>query len=432
MEIQQPHSWYAVFSRCPEEDFLNRFYLAAMTTALPIALWRLPHDDSAQALVDLSGSYKQTALDLEALPAGFVMAPFTHTARESFRLLEAHLFWNGAECTLSPALKHSPALIARGKRFLAAFVNANGRHRKATDGAQPDPNGRFAGQVFSVSSETTKQQYCLSVENAVEKIRNAQFEKVVLARRLDLHLPFEFEPLHLFRLLCRNYPNAFVSLVSIPGLGTWLGASPELLLSLTETQLVTVSLAGTQIPVSNSPVVWGEKELEEQAIVSDYIRDCFVKQSITGFTEIGPETMKIGELLHLRTKFCLRLSRNHGKQVASRLLTALHPTPAVCGVPKTESLDFIRECEAFEREFYAGYLGPVNLCSQTHLFVNLRCLQLQQQSAFLYAGAGITKDSVPEKEWLETELKLNSLKRFLSGAVVEPLTSSLHERELCG
>ena len=95
--------------------------------------------------------------------------------------------------------------------------------------------------------------------------------------------------------------------------------------------------------------------------------------------------------------------------LGSVMLDLLHPTSAVCGMPKEFAKEFIRSHEKFDREFFSGYLGPVNLDEETHLFVNLRCMQLNHSNATLYAGAGVTEDSIPHNEWVETQLKCDTL-----------------------
>ena len=95
------------------------------------------------------------------------------------------------------------------------------------------------------------------------------------------------------------------------------------------------------------------------------------------------------------------------------MLQLLHPTSAVCGVPLDTSLEFIRKHEGYDRQLYTGYLGPVNFGDRIDIYVNLRCLQLLPEKAVLYSGAGITQDSIAEKEWDETELKLNTLLKVI-------------------
>jgi isochorismate synthase len=100
-------------------------------------------------------------------------------------------------------------------------------------------------------------------------------------------------------------------------------------------------------------------------------------------------------------------------QLASTMLRLLHPTSAVCGVPLEPSLTFLVENEGYSRDFYSGYLGPVNIDNQIDIFVNLRCMQLLAEKATFYAGAGVTIDSIPEQEWEETEMKMNTLLRVI-------------------
>jgi isochorismate synthase len=91
------------------------------------------------------------------------------------------------------------------------------------------------------------------------------------------------------------------------------------------------------------------------------------------------------------------------------MLELLHPTSAVCGMPKEPSKDYIQENEGFDREYFSGFLGPVNLLEETNIFVNLRCMKVMPHHATLFAGAGIIVNSNPEKEWNETEIKMQTL-----------------------
>jgi isochorismate synthase len=96
------------------------------------------------------------------------------------------------------------------------------------------------------------------------------------------------------------------------------------------------------------------------------------------------------------------------------MLNLLHPTSAVCGTPKEAALAWILQTEKHERELYSGYLGPINLASETHLFVNLRTVKIRGENAYYFAGCGITEDSIPEKEWQETQMKCQTLQRVIN------------------
>ena len=161
------------------------------------------------------------------------------------------------------------------------------------------------------------------------------------------------------------------------------------------------------LPLAQVP--WTQKEIEEQAFVSRYIINCFKKIRLREFEEIGPRTVKAANLIHLRTDYVVDMKALNFPQLGTVMLDLLHPTSAVCGMPKEPALAFLQSHEKFERRFYSGYLGPVNIDQESHLFVNLRCMQIFSDKAILYSGAGTTSDSVPEKEWEETENKMQTL-----------------------
>ncbi len=157
-------------------------------------------------------------------------------------------------------------------------------------------------------------------------------------------------------------------------------------------------------------VAWTQKDIEEQALVCRYIISCFKKIRLREYVETGPKTVVAGNLLHLKTDYDVDMTATGFPQLGSIMLKLLHPTSAVCGMPLQNALDFLAKEEKYDREFYSGFIGPVNIDSESHIYVNLRCMQiLKDKKAQLYAGAGVTSDSIPEKEWEETEIKMNTL-----------------------
>jgi isochorismate synthase len=251
------------------------------------------------------------------------------------------------------------------------------------------------------------------VKRAVEEVESGTFEKVVPSRRKSVPLPEGFDVIEAFLKLCKAYSHAFVSLTSSPQTGTWLGASPEELVRVFDrTIFKTVALAGTQPYVEGQnlrDVSWTQKEIEEQALVERYIISCFKKIRLREYDEYGPKTVVAGNLMHLRSEFTVNMKETNFPQLGSVMLQLLHPTSAVCGMPLDPALAFIEEFENYDRAYYSGFVGPVNIDSQINLFVNLRCTEILKGRAILYAGAGITIDSVPEKEWEETEMKMRTL-----------------------
>lgn len=198
-------------------------------------------------------------------------------------------------------------------------------------------------------------------------------------------------------------------------------ATPEILVEQNAEGIFrTISLAGTQsgvdadgFAIAPSQARWSTKEIEEQAFVSRYIIDCFKKIRLREYIEIGPKTISTGNLLHLKTEYLVDTKAMDFPQLPGLMLGLLHPTSAVCGTPKQEAVEFILATEKHDRLLYSGYLGPVNLSNSTHLFVNLRTVEIKGNQATFYAGCGITEDSDPAKEWQETQMKCQTLQRIL-------------------
>jgi len=212
----------------------------------------------------------------------------------------------------------------------------------------------------------------------------------------------------IFELLCESYPNAFIYLTRFKD-QCWIGASPEPLICARENELFTVSLAGTR-PYSESNMDfsnWNHKELVEQEYVTKNIVNVLEEYEIKDYKKKGPYTKKAGKLIHLRTDFSFQYSEVGDK--LALLINALHPTSAICGMPKEKSLGFIKGMEKHNREYYAGFLGPVGIDDRLQLFVNLRCMKVLENELALFIGGGITDESVPEDEWEETEIKADTL-----------------------
>ena len=276
---------------------------------------------------------------------------------------------------------------------------------------------KSVGHINPNQKPNTPVDFKTLVDKSIAAIQAGSFEKVVASRMKRIDLSDAFDPIAAFRQLSAAYPNAFISLVSIYELGTWLGASPEILVTTEGDLFRTVALAGSQ-PMNPGTdvkdVAWKQKEIEEQALVSRYIINCFKKIRLREFEEHGPKTVVAGNIFHLNTEFIVDMNATNFPQLGSVMLKLLHPTSAVCGMPLESAFQFLVENEGYNREFYAGYLGPVNFKSRSNLYVNLRCLQLLEKEAIVYAGAGITHDSDAEKEWEETELKMRTLLQVLS------------------
>lgn len=385
---------------------------AARQLGFPLALWRLPHTQLVHLIVDVSGRAERTNIDLEELPTGFAFSPFLNPDGRQTHFIRAHVH----------CVKQDGHWRELPDESSSAFTDQKERLWQAASqfARQPSvlPASNNLSTAESLAEDWQHRQFTESVSRAVQAIKQGDLQKVVLSRTKTVQLPEYFDPLDCFHALAAAYPNAFVSMVAVPGAGLWMGASPELLISVNAAQVFrTMSLAGTQRCTpgfSINQAAWTQKEINEQALVSRYIVNCFKKIRLREYEEEGPRTVVAGNLMHLRTDFSVDMQAVNFPQLGSVMLGLLHPTSAVCGMPKEAALSFISARETHGRAFYGGFLGPVNVVRETHLFVNLRCMQIGDGKATLYAGAGITADSDPQREWNETELKCQTLLAVLN------------------
>ena len=259
-----------------------------------------------------------------------------------------------------------------------------------------------------IPTSISKESYIDYASMVLRTMPTLNIEKIVLSRIKSTSFTTEKAWL-LFDTLCSTYPNAFIYMVSSEGFGTWIGASPETLLEVHGENGFTMALAGTK--EIQSKTEWKEKEYAEQRFVSEYITNTLKEQLVDAIEVNGPYTSPAGNIEHLRSDISFNLQK---KEVAD-IAEALHPTPAVCGVPKKESIKLIETVElkdqGHDRSLYSGYIGFISE-KRTQLYVNLRCCQLTKNKAHIYVGGGYTMDSIPENEWEETERKSETLLRI--------------------
>ena len=379
------------------DETVGRLYDAAVAAGCALALWQRPGMTCPQAVVDLNGTPPLDTVDFAAGQPAFVFAPFVADPPGAALQLQADLWFDGQLLHLHNS-NGTPKRTLRAEAFFAALHQP--QHRR----------WYLPAQVHN--HPATETEFTAIVENAIDFIRSTGIAKVVVSRTASLPLPPHFDPVLTFRSLCQRYPHAFVSLVAIPDVGLWLGATPEVLLSLDAAGLTTMALAGTQRRPPHQPldkIQWGPKEQLEQEMVGAYIRAFFAAAQIAELQESGPQTVAAGSVVHLQTTFHLQLPPAEQRLLANRVLDELHPTSAVCGMPKHQALAFILAHEGYDRSFYSGFLGPIHIQGQSSLYVNLRCMQLSADRAHLYVGAGITADSDPAAEWRETALKAETM-----------------------
>lgn len=253
------------------------------------------------------------------------------------------------------------------------------------------------------ATDEEKNDYQVDFSNFHSQLTAGGFDKIVLSRSSEIEKSVEISPLQLFYKACKLYPRMFVALVSTPQCGIWLTATPEILLEGNAGQYHTIALAGTMRKGAGE---WSAKNRLEQQYVASYIAEC-LEHVTTHFYESDPATVSAGQLQHLCTDFRFSL---FDEQHLGYLLQLLHPTPAVCGLPREKVFQFIKHNEHAARQYYSGFMGPLLFNGDTHLYVSLRCMQITDDKYKLYAGGGLLKESQFQSEWLETEAKLETMR----------------------
>ena len=229
------------------------------------------------------------------------------------------------------------------------------------------------------------------------------FDKLVLSESLTIGKHPEFSPLQPFFVLPVNtiFILIFICVTLLRLAFGW-----EVLL---KSYCRAKKMNGTQSPWQEQPLLdgklpqeWDDKNRQEQDYVASYIRRQLLSLGIHS-TEKGPYPAYAGALSHLKTDFHFSLKDNRN---LGDLLKVLHPTPAVCGLPKEEAYRFILENEGYDRKYYSGFIGWLDPEGWTDLYVNLRCMHIEDEQLTLYAGGGLLSSSELNDEWQETEKKI--------------------------
>lgn len=352
------------------------------------ALYRLPWADECHFVLQTSGEVERPA-DIGGLNGkkGFVMAPFRQSREHPLAVIR-------------------PDVTARGWDEIGRALSLP----DCEESMRTCRQDRKESSPLS-SEEADKRQYMEAFELFIAPLRERRFQKLVLSRAATQAVGDGFSPLDAFVRACNSYPRMMIYLCHTPVSGTWMGSTPEMLLSGHEREWHTVALAGT-MPMENGtlPTEWDGKNREEQRYVADYIRR-IVRKFGDEMTEEGPYTARAGQLLHLKTDFRFLL-KDAGK--TGDLLKELHPTPAVCGLPKEEAFRFIPAHEGYDRSYYSGFAGWLDPEGHTDLYVNLRCMEMSPGRATLYAGGGILALSEMEPEWKETGEKMKTMSLIIN------------------
>jgi len=356
---------------------------------IPFALFRAPGKS-----IRLVAQRSPLSFDVDFTKTGFHFAPF------SKREKVPHLVISNDVDVL---LENKSTSDSLSNRILSIFQN----NFSSTPKRETGQLGNTPKEI-SVSLHTYQQH----INTYLDFFKNNDTQKAIYSRIKKIDFSDDFDLISFFEKIEKAYDRAMVYLVHLPGIGLWAGASPETLLKYKNGTAETVALAGTQKILDAQEVEdlkWGKKETEEHQMVANYIADKIKTNHLQIINKSEPYTSRAGAMAHLKQRFEFKINKTQ----LPKFVNELHPTPAVCGLPKENALDLIYKTEPYDRQYYAGYLGMVEENDTIDFYVNLRCMKIYNNQATLFVGGGITANSIPEKEWEETELKSKTLLNIL-------------------
>jgi menaquinone-specific isochorismate synthase len=266
---------------------------------------------------------------------------------------------------------------------------------------------------ISGNSQKDKKKWMEAVKKAIDEIEFDKVKKVVLSRKVEIELKWEPNISYIIEQLHQKYPECYLFLFH-SGKSSFFGASPEKLIKLSFGWIEADALAGSA-PRGNDETedLKYEKDLQnstkdiiEHTAVKDYIIKQFSSLADELYYEESPKIKKLSNIQHLWTPVRAKLK---SVQKMFSILENLHPTPAVCGIPKTEALDTIKKLEDYPRGLYSGIIGWFNFDSEAEFSVAIRSALLKGKKLFIFAGGGIVDGSNPAIEFQETELKLKPI-----------------------
>jgi isochorismate synthase len=298
-----------------------------------------------------------------------------------------------------------------GTRWITELLPDEARSSGPGDVALVGP--RHAGrqpQRYTVTAQMSPEAWCELVERATKVMAGGAFDKVVLARQVDVATDVALDRQVVLERLRAAYPGCH-----LVGIGGFVAASPELLVSVTGDVVRSHPMAGTA-PRGGDPatdqrlaasLLASAKDRQEHQVTIDMVHDTLLGWCSYVDYEAEPSVVAVANVQHLATLVEGRLSRPTPSVL--ELVAALHPTPAVAGWPRADAVRWIAEHEGIDRGRYAGTCGWVDAAGNGTWAVSVRCAEISGARARVFAGNGIVPDSDPPTELAETRAKLGAL-----------------------
>ena len=261
--------------------------------------------------------------------------------------------------------------------------------------------------ITEIKDLMSKKLYSNRLNKLIETIKDKKnnLNKIVCSRTRKITFSSTVSYLKIFRKLCFNNSKNMSFIYNFENERVMIGSTPELILSKKSNIIQSESIAGSNFNNKTDDFIIDEKEIEEQKFVTDYIENFFINNTNDIRFNQNPKIKKLSNIEHLCTFFEGNLSNE--KNILD-LLIDLHPTPAICGISKDESLNIIRDLDE-NRGWYGGPIGWIDNNLDGEFYLNIRSGLVDNDKLYLFSGSGITKKSKIENEWSETEQKFKMM-----------------------
>ncbi|MBI4898604.1 MAG: isochorismate synthase [Actinobacteria bacterium] len=344
--------------------------------------------------------------------------PWGGVPAASFAIPEISIARDDVESRLTVNLRISPDDVVAD--LLVRAERAVGRLQNAGEGGPDVRVGRSESDPAEAHSGAPPEHYERAVAEALDMIAAGELEKVVLAREVVLRSGHEINVGAALRRLREEFPECTVFAIGM-GQATFIGATPELLVRRQGRRASTLALAGsirrgadeqTDLHLGEQ-LLRSAKDNREHALVTRRIERALGR--VSAWTAVGehPELVKVRNIQHLATPIRAQLTE---PRPVIELAGMLHPTPAVGGLPWPNAGEAIRSLEGFNRGWYTGGVGWMDILEDGEFHVALRSALVERDRARLYAGAGVVAGSDPASELAETETKLAALLPVLASS----------------
>ena len=256
---------------------------------------------------------------------------------------------------------------------------------------------------LQITSQSWQDCYRSALSRGIELVESGEIDKLVLAVRQSISLQNPLNPLLMLSRLRHQQESSCRFLWETSKNESFFGASPERLLTFNQGHIRSDALAGTASKDEDGEVLLrSDKNLREHKFVVQSITTQLIQQGLDPCWPKGPQLAVQGDLLHLHTPI-VALAKGRSPL---QLVDALHPTPAVAGLPQRKALNWLRALEPFERGSYASPIGWIDSSGNAEFRVAIRCGYAKGSNLDLMAGAGLIKGSSIEGELKEVALKL--------------------------